>query len=82
MDFIGYLLFFLAGVGFGYAAPAKLKPLPLMFPIVLAIVAFLSDGIQGEIVVRLLIALAVTAIGIVLGGLIDARASRGEAAAQ
>ena len=82
MDFIGYLLFFLAGVGFGYAAPAKLKPLPLVFPIVLAIVAFLSDGIQGEIVVRLLIALAVTAIGIVLGGMIDAATGRDKAAAQ
>ena len=82
MDFIGYLLFFLAGVGFGYAAPAKLKPLPLTFPIVLAIVAFMSDGIQGEIVVRLLIALAVTAVGIVLGGMIDAATGRDKAAAQ
>ncbi len=82
MDFIGFLLFFLAGLGFGYAAPAKLKPLPLIFPIILAIVAFLSDGIQGEIVVRLLIALAVTAIGIVLGGMIDAATGRDKAAAQ
>ena len=82
MDFIGYLLFFLAGVGFGYAAPAKLKPLPLLFPIVLALIAFFSDGIQGEIVVRLLIALAVTAIGIVLGGMIDAATGRDKAAAQ
>ena len=81
-DVIGYVLFFLAGVGFGYAAPAKLKPLPLLFPIVLALGAFLSDGFQGEILVRLLIALVITAVGIVLGGLIDARASRGEAAAQ
>ncbi len=82
MDFIGYLLFFLAGLGFGYAAPPKLKPLPLLFPVVLAIGAFISDGFQGEIVVRLLIALAVTAVGIVLGGLIDARTSRGQATAQ
>ena len=82
MDFIGYLLFFLAGLGFGYAAPTKLKPLPLLFPVVLAIGALISDGFQGEILVRLLLALAVTAVGIVLGGLIDARTSRGQAAAQ
>ena len=81
-DVIGYVLFFLAGVGFGYAAPAKLKPLPLLFPLVLGLGAFLSDGFQGEILVRLLIALAITVGGIVLGGLIDAATGRDEAAAQ
>ncbi len=81
-DVIGYLLFFLAGVGFGYAAPPKLKPLPLIFPLVLALGAFLSDGFQGEILVRLLIALVITVTGIVIGGLIDAATGRDEAAAQ
>jgi hypothetical protein len=80
-DVIGYVLFFLAGVGFGYAAPPKLKPLPLIFPLVLALGAILSDGFQGEIVIRLLIALVITVAGIVIGGLIDA-ATRDEAAAQ
>ena len=80
-DVIGYVLFFLAGVGFGYAAPPKLKAVPLIFPLVLALGAFLSDGFQGEILIRLLIALVITVAGIVIGGLIDA-ATRDEAAAQ
>jgi hypothetical protein len=80
MDVIGYLLFFLAGLGFGYAAPGRMKLMPLLFPVVLAMGAFLSDGFQGEIWVRLAVALVVTGIGVVLGWMIDQRTGR-EAAA-
>jgi len=34
---VGYLLFFLAGVGFGFAALPKWRWLPLLFPLALAI---------------------------------------------
>jgi len=80
MDFIGYLLFFLAGLGFGYAAPGRVKLLPFLFPAVLALGAFLRDGFQGEIFLRLVIALVVTGVGIALGWMIDQRTGR-EAAA-
>ena len=76
MDIIGFVLFFVAGLGFGYAAPAKAKLLPLLFPIVLAIGAVIRDGLQGEIVIRLVAALVVTLIGIALGWMIDQRTSR------
>jgi hypothetical protein len=77
---IGYILFFLAGVAFGYAAPGGYKFLPFLFPLVLALGAFVRDGLQGEIFLRLLIALVLTGIGIFLGLLLDERSREGEAA--
>jgi hypothetical protein len=69
-----YVLFFLAGIGFGYAAPTKWKWLPVLFPIALALGAVFIHGIDGAIVIRLIIALIVTALGIFIGMMIEARA--------
>jgi hypothetical protein len=68
-----YLLFFLAGLGFGYAAPARWKWLPVLFPIALAIGAVINHGLDGAIIVRLIIALIVTGLGILAGSLIESR---------
>ena len=73
---ISYLLFFLAGVGFGYAAPGKWKWLPLLFPLLLAIGAIVIHGVDASILLRLLIALIITVLGVLLGTMIDARAGR------
>ena len=73
---ISYLLFFLAGVGFGYAAPPKWKWLPLLFPLALALGAIFIHGIDATILLRLVIALIITVLGILVGTMIDARASR------
>jgi hypothetical protein len=73
-----YLLFFLAGVGFGYAAPTRWKWLPLLFPIALGIGAILKDGVDGAILLRLVIALVITALGVLLGAMIDSRAGARE----
>jgi hypothetical protein len=70
-----YLLFFLAGIGFGYAAPTKWKWLPILFPIALALGAVFIHGIDGTIVIRLIVALIVTALGIFIGMMIEARAN-------
>lgn len=70
---IAYILFFLAGLGFGYAAPGGFKYIPFIFPVLLALGAMARDGIQGEILLRLLVALAITAVGIVLGRLLEQR---------
>jgi hypothetical protein len=70
-----YLLFFLAGLGFGYAAPTRWKWLPLLFPLALGIGAILKDGVDGAILLRLLIALVITGLGVLLGSVIDARTS-------
>ena len=70
---LGYVLFFLAGLGFGYAAPGNAKFIPFVFPVVLAIGALVRDGIQGEIIVRLVIALVITGVGILLGRMLEER---------
>jgi hypothetical protein len=71
-----YLLFFLAGIGFGYAAPTRWKWLPILFPLALALGAVFIHGIDGTIIVRLIIALIVTALGVFVGMMIEARAER------
>jgi hypothetical protein len=70
---IGFVLFFLAGLGFGYAALGALKLVPFFFPVALALGAMLKNGVQGEILLRLLIALVITAVGILLGRLLEVR---------
>jgi hypothetical protein len=70
-----YVLFFLAGIGFGYAAPTRWKWLPVLFPIALALGAVMLHGLDGAIIVRLAVALIVTAAGVFVGMMIDARAS-------
>ena len=80
MVFVGYLLFFLAGLGFGFAAPGRAKLVPFIFPILLAIGAAIPNGIDATLILRLIVALALTALGIVLGILMDQSAQRREAA--
>ncbi len=70
---IAYVLFFLAGLGFGYAAPPRWKWLPLLFPLVLGIGAIINHGLDGSILLRLVIALIITALGILVGTVLDAR---------
>ena len=74
MGITSYVLLFLAGVGFGYAAPTRWKWLPVLFPIALALLAVFIHGFDGAIVIRLIIALIVTALGVFVGMMIDARA--------
>jgi hypothetical protein len=69
-----YVLFFLAGIGFGYAAPTRWKWLPALFPIGLALGAIFIHGVDAAVVVRLIVALVVTAAGIFVGMMIEARA--------
>ena len=74
MGITAYVLFFLAGFGFGYAAPTRWKWLPILFPIGLAIGAVLIHGLDAAVVVRLVVALVVTALGVFVGMMIEARA--------
>ena len=73
MGITGYLLFFLAGVGFGYAAPPKWRWLPFLFPLALGLYALFIYGPDASILIRLLVALIITALGILVGTMIDAR---------
>jgi hypothetical protein len=69
------LLFFLAGLGFGYAAPPKWRWLPLLFPLALGIWALFKYGPDASVLIRLVPALIVTVLGILVGSVIDAPAS-------
>jgi phosphotransferase system glucose/maltose/N-acetylglucosamine-specific IIC component len=73
-----YLLFFVAGLGFGYAASGKWKWLPMLFPLALAIGAAVQEGVDAALVLRLVVALVLTAAGVILGAMLDARGERGE----
>jgi hypothetical protein len=73
---IAYLLFFIAGVGFGYAAEGKWRGLPLAFPLVLGLFALFKYGPDASVIIRLVVALVVTALGVLLGAAIDARGDR------
>lgn len=68
-----YVLFFLAGLGFGYAAPGRWMWLPLAFPLALYLRAVVVEGFDGVAVVRLVVALLLTAGGVVLGALLERR---------
>jgi hypothetical protein len=69
-----YVVFFLDGLGFGYAASGLWKWLPLAFPLVLFAITAFQEGVGGASVVRLIIALLVTAAGVLLGMLLERRA--------
>jgi uncharacterized membrane protein len=70
---IAYLLFFLAGLGFGYAAPPKWRWLPLLFPLALGLWALFKYGPDASVLIRLVLALIVTVLGMLVGSVIDAR---------
>jgi hypothetical protein len=77
---VAYVLFFIAGLGFGFAAVGKWKWLPILFPLALALGAAVQHGVDGTWVFRLIVALVVTVGGVLLGAMLDARGERGERA--
>ena len=80
MGVVAFVLFFLAGLGFGYSLTGPTKFIPLIFPILLALGAFVQWGLDGAIVARLIVALVATLLGILLGTLLAVRGERREAA--
>jgi hypothetical protein len=77
---VDYVIFFLAGLGFGYAAPGMTKWVPLLFPFLLSLITVFKEGIDGTLLARLLLALLITAAGVLIGVLIDRRSRRSGAA--
>jgi hypothetical protein len=73
---VPYILFFLAGLGWGFALYGIWRWTALLFPLVLAVFAFAKDGISGEGVLELLLALGLTTAGILLGTALAAREDR------
>jgi len=64
---ISGVLFFLAGLAFGYSLGPPLMWIPVVFPVVMFIAAALKDGPTVSMLIRLVVFLAVTFLGIFLG---------------
>ena len=76
MEVAPYVMFFLGGLGFGFAAPGGWTWLPLAFPIGLFVIAVLQEGADGTVVIRLIVALLITIAGVLLGALFAQRSER------
>ncbi len=64
---ISLTLFFLAGLAFGYALGPPTMWIPLAFPLIMALAALIVNGPSVSILLRLIVALAVTVLGVLLG---------------
>jgi hypothetical protein len=78
---IGFILFILLGLTLGYAIPGWTAWLALLVPVVFAALSALSTGIDADLLVSLVVALALTAAAILAGRALDARTSRREESA-
>jgi hypothetical protein len=67
---VAFVLFFVAGLGFGYAAPPRWRWLPVAFPLLLALLTLMREGGDGVLLVRLVIALIVTGVGVIAGAML------------
>jgi hypothetical protein len=64
---LSYILFFLLGFGFGFALRGVAPFTALLIPLVLALVTILVNGSDSTVIARLIIALVITAGGVLLG---------------
>jgi hypothetical protein len=69
---IGFVLFFLAGLVFGYAAPKAWAIVPILLPIAIGVYTGLTDVFDTELIVLMAVAVGVTILGIVLGRILQA----------
>ena len=76
MEVASYVMFFVGGLGFGFAAPGAWKWLPLAFPLGLFVIALLQEGADGTVVIRLIVALLITIAGVLLGAVLAQRTER------
>jgi hypothetical protein len=76
---IAYVLMFLAGLGIGYAAVSGWKWAVLVLPLLLLLLAWNSSGIDGEVIVKFLVGVGLTALGVIVGTVLDSRSGRAAA---
>jgi hypothetical protein len=76
---IAFVLFFLLGLGFGYSLQGLAPWSALLIPLLMALGTMLFLGSDSTVLVRLVISLVVTAVGVVLGMVIAQRGETREA---
>jgi hypothetical protein len=67
---IGFILFFVTGVAFGFAAPGAFSFLALAIPTFFAVMDALANGVDGHLLITFVIAIVLTVVGIVVGRLL------------
>ena len=67
---IGFVLFALCGLVFGYSAPKGWALLPVLLPIVIGVYTGLMDTFDGGLFGLMIIGVGVTIIGIVAGRMV------------
>jgi hypothetical protein len=75
---VGFILFFIAGVAFGFAAPGRAAFLAVLVPILLAMVDAFANGVDGHLVLTLVVAIVITIGGVVLGRMLADRTGERE----
>ena len=63
----GFVVFFLAGFVFGYAAPGLSAYLPVLLPLFIGLYTGLTQGFDAHVIVFTIIGVGVTVIAIFLG---------------
>jgi hypothetical protein len=63
----GFIVFFVAGVVFGYAAPGRAAIVPVIIPILIGLYTGLTQGFDGHVLLFTVLGIIVTIVGIVLG---------------
>ncbi len=69
----GFVVFFLAGFVFGYAAPGLSAYLPVLLPLLIGLYTGATQGFDVHVIVFTIVGIGVTVIAIFLGRALDYR---------
>jgi hypothetical protein len=75
----GFIVFFLAGLAFGYAAPGAWGLFPVVIPFFMGLYTGLSDGFDGHVILFMIIGIIVSLVGSLIGRVLQYRFERDEA---
>ena len=75
----GFVVFFLAGFIFGYAAPGLSAFLPVLLPLVIGIYTGVTQGFDAHVITFTIIGIVVTFVAVLLGRALEYRLEGGEA---
>ena len=64
---LGFVLFALAGLVFGYAAPKAWVIVPVLLPILIGVYTGLMDVFDTELIILMAVGVGVTVLGIIAG---------------
>ncbi len=78
----GLILFFLLGLTLGYAVAGRAAWAALLVPIAFALLTAFIQGVDGRLLLVLLLALAVTAAAVIAGRALDRYLSERETGSQ